>query len=137
MPRASSVSSNSFCWRISRSTQQLVYPSPALRFAVNVVLAAISGVLFACAFPTVAAGWLIFIALLPLFVALTRVRTWRGAFVIGWLSQTIAWLMMVPWVIRVMSHYGGLPYITGVVIFIAMCAYLGMYGGLFGVLFHR
>jgi len=108
-----------------------------LRLAVNVILAVISGVLFACAFPNVAAGWLIFIALLPLFVALTRVRTWRGAFAIGWLSQTIAWLMMVPWVIRVMSHYGGLPYITGVLIFIAMCAYLGVYGGLFGVLFHR
>ena len=42
--------------------------------------------------------------------------------------------MMVPWVIRVMSHYGGLPYVTGVLIFIAMCAYLGVYGGLFGVL---
>ncbi len=111
--------------------------SETLRLAINVILAIISGVLFACAFPNVAAGWLIFIALLPLFVALSRARTWRGAFAIGWLSQTVAWLMMVPWVIRVMSHYGGLPYVTGVLIFIAMCAYLGVYGGLFGVLFHR
>jgi apolipoprotein N-acyltransferase len=108
-----------------------------LRLAINVALAAISGVLFACSFPNVAAGWLMFIALLPLFVALSRALTWRGAFAIGWLSQTVAWLMMVPWVIRVMSHYGGLPYVTGVLIFIAMCAYLGVYGGLFGVLFHR
>ena len=108
-----------------------------MRLAINLVLAVISGVLFACSFPNVAQGWLMFIALLPLFVALSRARTWQGAFVIGWLSQTIAWLMMVPWVIRVMSHYGGLPYITGVVIFVAMCAYLGVYGGLFGVLFHR
>src|SRR5437764_1096038 len=108
-----------------------------LRLAINVILAALSGVFFALSFPNVAAGWLMFVALLPLFVALSRARTWRGAFAIGWLSQTIAWLMMVPWVIRVMSHYGGLPYITGVLIFIAMCAYLGVYGGLFGVLFHR
>jgi len=108
-----------------------------LRLAINVILAIVSGVLFACAFPNVAAGWLIFIALLPLFVALSRARTWRGAFAIGWLSQSVAWLLMVPWVIRVMSHYGGLPYVTGVLIFVAMCAYLGMYGGLFGVLFHR
>jgi apolipoprotein N-acyltransferase len=108
-----------------------------LRLAINVALAALSGVLFALAFPNAAIGWLMFIALLPLFVALTRVRTARGAFFLGWLSQTIAWLIMVPWVVRVMSHYGGLPYITGVVIFVAMCAYLGMYGGLFALLFYR
>jgi apolipoprotein N-acyltransferase len=108
-----------------------------LRLAINASLAILSGILFALAFPNAAIGWLMFIALLPLFVALTRARTWRGAFVIGWISQTIAWLIMVPWVVRVMSHYGGLPYATGVVIFIAMCAYLGMYGGLFAILFHR
>ncbi|MEA2327603.1 MAG: hypothetical protein QOE68_2562, partial [Thermoanaerobaculia bacterium] len=53
---------------------EVVYPSPALRLAVNVILAVVSGILFACAFPNVAAGWLIFIALLPLFVALSRAR---------------------------------------------------------------
>ena len=116
---------------------QLVYPSPALRTSINAALAILSGVLFAWSFPNVAAGWLIFIALLPLFVALTRVESYKGAFAIGWLSQGVAWLLMVPWVIRVMSHYGGLPYITGLLIFVAMCAYLGMYGGLFAVLFHR
>lgn len=109
---------------------------PALRCALNVTLAVISGVLFAWSFPNVAAGWLMFIALLPLFVVLARAESFKGAFALGWLSQTIAWLLMVPWVIRVMSHYGGLPYITGVVIFVAMCAYLGMYGGLFALLFH-
>jgi len=113
------------------------YPSPALRLVINVALAAFSGVLFALAFPNAAIGWLMFIALLPLFVALTRVKTARGAFLTGWLSQSIAWLIMVPWVVRVMSHYGGLPYATGVVIFIAMCAYLGMFGGLFAIVFHR
>ena len=108
-----------------------------MRLAFNVALAALSGVLFACSFPNVAAGWLMFFALLPLFVALARAESYKGAFLLGWLSQTIAWLLMVPWVIRVMSHYGGLPYVTGVVIFVAMCAYLGMYGGLFALLFHR
>jgi len=108
-----------------------------LRIVINVALAALSGVLFALAFPNTAIGWLMFIALLPLFVALTRARTARGAFFLGWLSQTIAWLIMVPWVVRVMSHYGGLPYITGVLLFVAMCAYLGMYGGLFALLFYR
>ena len=108
-----------------------------MRLAINLALAAISGVLFALSFPNSAIGWLMFIALLPLFVALTRARTWRESFLLGWLSQTIAWLIMVPWVVRVMSHYGGLPYLTGVVIFVAMCIYLGLYGGVFAILFHR
>jgi apolipoprotein N-acyltransferase len=108
-----------------------------VRFAINIILAVISGVLFACSFPNVAAGWLMFIALLPLFVALARAPRAGEAFFLGWLSQSVAWLIMVPWVIRVMSHYGGLPYITGVLIFVAMCAYLGAYGGLFALLVHR
>src|SRR5258706_10498196 len=119
------------------SRRHLVYPSPALRISINVALAAISGVIFALAFPNAAIGWLMFIALLPLFVALTRAKKAIEAFLLGWLSQTIAWLIMVPWVVRVMSHYGGLPYITGVALFVAMCAYLGMYGGLFALLFYR
>ena len=108
-----------------------------MRTLINVALAIVSGVLFAWSFPNVAAGWLMSIALLPLFVALTRVNSYKGALALGWLSQGVAWLLMVPWVIRVMSHYGGLPYITGVLLFVAMCAYLGMYGGLFALLFHR
>jgi apolipoprotein N-acyltransferase len=108
-----------------------------LRSTTNLILAVLSGLLFACSFPNVAAGWLVFVALLPLFVALARARGAGEAFLLGWLSQTIAWLLMVPWVVRVMSHYGGLPYITGVLIFVAMCAYLGVYGGAFALLFYR
>jgi apolipoprotein N-acyltransferase len=35
---------------------------------------------------------------------------------------------------RVMSHYGGLPYAVGVLLFVAMCLILGLYGGLFALL---
>lgn len=100
-------------------------------------LAILSGFLFAFAFPDVAIGWLIFIAPIPLFVALARARGAWAAFFIGWISQTTAWLLMVPWVVRVMSHYGGLPYVTGVLIFVAMCVILGLYGGVFGLIFFR
>jgi apolipoprotein N-acyltransferase len=101
------------------------------------LLALLSGFLFAAAFPNLAIGWLMFVALLPLFVALARARGARDAFLLGWLSQFTAWLLMVPWVVRVMSHYGGLPVATGVVIFIAMCLYLGLYGALFGIIVWR
>ena len=101
------------------------------------MLAILSGVLFALSFPNAAIGWLIFIALIPLFIALALSHSGWQSFFFGWLSQFVAWLMMVPWVVRVMSHYGGLPYITGVLIFIALCCILAIYGGIFGFLFYR
>ena len=105
--------------------------------AVRFLLAALSGALFAFAFPNVAIGALAFVALLPLLLALGRTSGGREAFLLGWLSQMIAWLLMVPWVIRVMSHYGGLPLPVGIAIFCAMALYLGMYGGLFAWLVWR
>src|SRR5215212_6671021 len=104
-----------------------------LRFA----LAIASGVLFALAFPTYNAGFLIFIALAPLLIVLVRARNARQAFLLGWISQATAWLLMAPWVVRVMSHYGGLPYATGVAVFIAMSFYLGIFGAAFGAIVYR
>ena len=101
------------------------------------LLAIASGIVFACAFPEYDIGWLAFVALLPLIVAVVRTRRTREAFLLGWIAQTVAWLMMVPWVVRVMSHYGGLPYLTGVLIFIALSAILGIYGGAFAAIVHR
>jgi apolipoprotein N-acyltransferase len=104
---------------------------------MRVLFAVISGFLFAFAFPNFAIGWLIFIALIPLFVALARSHNWGEAVLLGWISQTIAWLLMVPWVVRVMSHYGGLSLATGILIYIAMCIVLGLYGAAFGLIVFR
>ena len=104
---------------------------------LKLLLAITSGVLFALAFPNAAIGWLAFIALLPLLVAIARARGAWQAFFLGWLSQTVAWLMMVPWVIRVMSHYGGLPELVGILLYTAMCMILGLYGGAFAAIVKR
>ena len=107
------------------------------QFAKRAALSIVSGVCFALAFPDAAIGWLAFIALVPLLVAISGSTTGRQAFLCGWIAQTTAWLIMVPWVIRVMSHYGGLPQIAGILIFILMSLYLGLYGALFALLVHR
>lgn len=104
---------------------------------IRFVLAVTTGVLFALSFPDVAQGWLMFVALAPLLVAVTRARSTWQAFFLGWIAFTTAWLIMVPWVVRVMSHYGGLPYITGVLIFVAMSIVLGLYGGAFTAIVKR
>ncbi|HEY6843265.1 MAG TPA: apolipoprotein N-acyltransferase, partial [Thermoanaerobaculia bacterium] len=104
---------------------------------LRISAAALSGVLFALAFPNYSISWLMFVALVPLLVAVVRAKGWLEAFFLGWISQTIAWLMMVPWVVRVMSHYGGLSLPTGISIFIAMSLVLGLYGGAFSVIVFR
>src|SRR5687768_8712612 len=97
----------------------------------RLLLSILSGVLFALAFPDAAIGWLAFVALVPLLIAVVRAKSTWEAFFLGWAGQTTAWLIMVPWVVRVMSHYGGLPVFVGVLLFIAMALILGLYGGLF------
>ena len=124
----------SFGWRHDdrRGTTD---PAPSARDKMHYArfaLAIASGFLFACAFPNVAIGWLIFLAPFPLFIAIIRARSGLEATFSGWLSQTTAWLLMVPWVVRVMSHYGGLPYLIAVALFVALCCVLGLYGAAFG-----
>jgi len=104
---------------------------------INYLLALATGVLFALSFPDVAQGWLMFLALAPLLVAVTRARSTWEAFFLGWIAFTTAWLIMVPWVVRVMSHYGGLPYFLGVLIFVALALFLGLYGAAFTAIVKR
>ena len=103
----------------------------------RLLLSLASGVLFALAFPAYAIGWLAFIALVPLLIAIVRARSTWEAFFQGWLSQTTAWLVMVPWVVKVMSRYGGVPTSIGVLLLVAMTLILGAYGGLFAFLVRR
>jgi apolipoprotein N-acyltransferase len=104
------------------------------RRSVRFFAAAVSGVLLACSFPSAAIGWLAFVALAPMVAAIASADSALEAFLLGWLGYAITWLITVPWVIKVMSQYGGLPYATGVTLFVAMSIYLGLYGGLFSFL---
>jgi apolipoprotein N-acyltransferase len=104
---------------------------------LRIALSLLSGVLFAASFPNYSQGWLSFISLAPLLIAVTKAKGSREAFAQGWIAQTTAWLIMVPWVVRVMSYYGGLPYAVGVALLVAMCLILGMYGALFAVIVRR
>jgi apolipoprotein N-acyltransferase len=104
---------------------------------IRLLLAVTTGALFAWSFPNAGQGWLAFLALAPLLIAIVRARTTREAFLLGWGGMTTAWLLMVPWVVRVMSHYGGLPVWVGVLLFVAMSLVLGSYGGLFAFLVKR
>lgn len=98
------------------------------------LLAILSGVLLGLSFPSANLWPLAFVAIAPLMIAAVRARRWSGAFFHGWLALTVSWLVTVPWVITVMTRYGGLPLAVGVTLYVAMCSYLGIYGGIFAAL---
>ncbi len=98
-----------------------------LRFLLSIV----GGALLAFAFPNVAAGPLVFIALAPIIIAVVLSRGAAEAFFQATLGTMVTWLINLPWVIMVMSYYGGLPYPVGVAIYIALALALGVFAGVF------
>lgn len=107
-----------------------VASSMLLRFS----LAALSGLLLAFSFPKFDLAALAFVALTPLLVALVSARSWKEALLLGIVTGSIRWLINLPWVIIVMSRYGGLPLPTGIAIFVLMSLILGLYTGGFGIM---
>lgn len=103
----------------------------------RLLLSVLSGILTAFSFPDVAIGWLAFVAPVPLVLAAAWASRDREAVLSGWIASSVAWLINVPWVIPVMSKYGGLPYPVGVSIYIAMAIYLGVFGALFAWIVYR
>lgn len=103
----------------------------ARKWPVASLLAITSGILLGLSFPSANLWPLALIALAPLLIAVVRSRSIPAAFFYGWLAVTISWLITVPWVITVMTRYGGLALATGVILYAALAIVLGIYGGIF------
>jgi apolipoprotein N-acyltransferase len=93
-----------------------------LRWSTRLVLALVSGLLLALAFPKFHFTVLAWIALVPLFVASFRARRMEAA-LYGFLHGGVFFLLSVPWMDTVMREYGNVPAlaaagILGLVIFI-------------------
>ena len=101
---------------------------------VRTLLAVLSGVSLALAFPDTSFAEFAFFALTPVIIVAVRSPGWWSAAWAGWLALTITWLINLPWVITVMWKQGGLPLPAGIAIFVAMSAILGLYGGAFTVM---
>ena len=117
------------------------------------LLALLSGVLQALAFPLPALDWLCWIALAPLIVAvLAPARTnqielqdsagrpvgtprpLRRAFLLAYFSGIVWYGATCYWIFHVMRVYGGLNTPISVLLLIGFCLYLGLNHGLFGLL---
>jgi apolipoprotein N-acyltransferase len=98
---------------------------------VRFALAALSGLVLALSFPEASLGALVFVALAPLIAAIVRASSTAEALLLATASGTVTWLINVPWVIKVMHQYGGLPRFTGMAIYVAMAIALGLFAGIF------
>lgn len=99
--------------------------------------AAVGGAALALSFPDASLDLLALVALAPLVAAALRARGKGEAFLLGWVSYFLTWLINLPWVVPVMSKYGGLPLPVGIALYVLLSVILAGYGGLFSLAVHR
>jgi apolipoprotein N-acyltransferase len=100
-------------------------------------LVALSGGLMAAAFPgTGDQGWLAFVALVPLLVAIEGTTRRRAAW-LGFVAGFVFWLATIPWVAQTMVRYGGLPWPLAGLILLGLVGYLALYAAAFCALLCR
>jgi apolipoprotein N-acyltransferase len=89
-----------------------------------------SGLLLTCAFPKIDQGWLAWIALVPLFLALRQADP-KSGFVLGSLFGMVHYLGLVYWTVHTMHHYGNVPVDQAIGILILLAGYLSLFPGAF------
>jgi apolipoprotein N-acyltransferase len=93
-------------------------------------LAGLTGLLLPLCFPDFNLGWLAWMALVPLHLALDDSRT-RRALRLGWLAGFIANIGIMSWVVTAMHQYGGMPLVASYPVMWLLAAYLGLFVGLY------
>ena len=96
----------------------------------RLILATCSGLLLTVSFPKFQQGWIAWLALIPLILALRQADT-RQAFFLGLTCGVAHFLTLVYWVIHSMHTYGGLPWAVAFAVLALLAAYLAVYPALF------
>lgn len=97
-----------------------------------VLLAGVSGVVLALAFPKVDWNILAWVAFIPL-LWMTQGQTLRRAFSLGWIAGMGFYLCTLYWVVDTIGLYSNIPHIIAVGPLLLMCAILSVYTGVFAV----
>lgn len=100
--------------------------------ARQIVFACASGLLLPLCFPRFEFGFLAWVALVPLHLALDHIPK-RRAFWLGWLAGTLGFTGIMAWVVTAMTTYGKVPLPISYGILLLLTAYLGVYVGLYSI----
>jgi len=96
----------------------------------DIILTVVSGILFTLAFPPFDLYPLAWFGLLPLFIAVYE-KELRASFFLGLISGIVFFLGTIYWIFHSVHFYGNIPVIPGLFIVLLLCAYLGLYTGIF------
>jgi len=98
------------------------------------LLAILSGVLTALAFPKFHVPFLAWISLIPLFFVLSGKRAGFGR---GFVAGLFFYGVLLYWIPAVPAHYAGMPFWLCLLIYLLLIGFLALYWGLFGFVFGR
>ena len=93
-------------------------------------LAALTALLYPFCFPDFSFGWLAWIALIPLHLAVENTDP-RRALWLGWSAGFLANVGLMSWVVTAMHQYGKMPLVAAYPVMWLLAAYLGLYVGLY------
>ena len=102
------------------------------RSVLQSALAALTGVLYPFCFPNFDLGWLAWILLVPLHVAIGETPP-RRAFWLGWMAGWIGFMGTMSWVVTAMHMYGKMPLLWSYVALALLSAYLGLHVAVYTV----
>ena len=77
-------------------------------YGSQICLALFSAILLTLAFPKVDMGWLAWVALVPLFLAIRQVRP-KAGFYLGFSCGLVHQISLIYWTVYTMHQYGNIP----------------------------
>lgn len=95
--------------------------------------AILSGILLFLGFPAYNLGYIVWVALVPLFIIIKGEDT-KNSFLLGYLTGIVYYFGTLKWVTISMVLYGNLPYFLSYLFMFLLILYLGLYVGIFALL---
>jgi len=100
----------------------------------EIFLAVSSGLLTAFSFPKFSLSFLIWVSFIPLLFVLYK-KNLKKAFLLGFIAGFSHYALLIYWIPAVPVHYGNIPYIFSLLIFILFVSILALFWGSFSWLF--
>ncbi|OGW32913.1 MAG: apolipoprotein N-acyltransferase [Nitrospirae bacterium GWC2_42_7] len=94
----------------------------------------ISGALLALSFPVFDLFLLAWIAFVPLLLSLWQ-KNLRQAFISGFIFGMTFFFITLYWIYHSINHFGGVPFLSSIILVLLLCCYLSIYPAFFALLF--
>jgi apolipoprotein N-acyltransferase len=106
------------------------------KFKIKIGCAIGSGLMLTASFPPSPLDGMAWVALVPLLWSLKDENPGR-AFKLGLVTGFAHYLTLIYWIVVVLKHYGGLPFVISLAVLLIFCSYLSLYPALFSYLIIR